>query len=80
MENLTNQVITLSNDKSFFVLRQAVYKGKTYYFAAEVTPDGEDFTNKFIFLERVEVDGKFAVVEVVDKEILTVLSKNIKLD
>lgn len=80
MENLTNQILKLANKKDYFVIRQAVYKGITYFFAAEVTPDGEDFTNQFIFLQRVEVDGKFAVVEVKDKEILAILAKNIKLD
>lgn len=80
MENLTNQILKLANKKDYFVLRQAAYKGKTYYFAAEVTPDGEDFTNQFIFLEKVDVDGKFAVVEVKDKQILSVLAQNIKLD
>ncbi|MDD6272534.1 MAG: hypothetical protein PUA90_03325 [bacterium] len=80
MENLTNQVLKLANKKNYFVLRQASYKGKTYYFTAEVTPDENDFTNQFVFLERIEVDGKFAVVEVKDKQILSVLAQNIKLD
>lgn len=80
MENLTNQVLTLGNGKKYFVLRQAAYKGNTYFFGAEVTPDGEDFTNKFIFLQRVDVDDKFSVVEVTDKAIITVLAQNIKLN
>lgn len=80
MENLTNQVLTLANDKSYLVLRQAAYKGNVYYLAAEVTPDGEDFTNEFVFFERFENDGKFNVKRVTDNEVLTVLAKNIKLD
>lgn len=80
MENLTNKVLELANNKKYFVLRQAAYKGKTYYFGAEVTPDGEDFTNEFIFLERIERDGKFNVKEVTDKATLKVLAENIKLD
>ena len=40
----------------------------------------EDFTNKFVFLERVEKGDKFTVKEVKDHAILEVLSKNIKLD
>ena len=47
MENLTNQVITLDNNQKYFILRQALYKGKTYYLAAEVTEDEENFTNKY---------------------------------
>ncbi len=80
MENLTNQVLELKGGNKYFVLRQAAYKGTTYYFGAEVTKDGEDFTNQFIFLERVEVDGKFMVKKVTDPEILALLAKNIKLD
>lgn len=80
MENLTNQILNLGNNKSYFVLRQAAYKGKTYYFGAEVTPDGEEFTNEFIFLERVEVDGNFSVKVVKDNEVLKILAENIKLD
>lgn len=80
MENLTNQVLKLKSGRSYFVLRQAAYKGVTYYLGAEVTADGEDFTNNFAFLERVEKDGKFFVKEVTDKAVLDVLTKNIKLD
>ena len=80
MNNLTNQVLKLANGHRYFVLRQAAYQGKTYYFGAELTEDAEDFTNQFIFLERIEQDGKFLVVEVKDPEIVSVLANNIKLD
>ena len=80
MENLTNQVLTLSNGKGYLVLRQAVYRGVVYYLAAEVTPDGEDFTNEFVFFEREEIDGKFNVKKVKDEAILKVLASNIKID
>ena len=80
MDNLTNQVLTLANGKNYLVLRQAAYKGIVYYLGAEVTPDGEDFTNEFIFFERVEREGKFNVKRVTDTEVLTVLAKNIKFE
>lgn len=80
MENLTNQVLTLANGKGYLVLRQAAYKGNVYYLGAEVTPDGEDFTNEFVFFQRTEKDGKFNVKKVNDKEVLNILAKNIKLD
>ncbi|MBR4177766.1 MAG: hypothetical protein IKR57_00265 [Bacilli bacterium] len=79
MENLTNQVLRLEDNTRYFVLRQAVYKGKTYFLGAELTPDGEDFTNQFVFLEKV--DGEELEVQVVtDKEIIEVLAKNIKIE
>lgn len=80
MENLTNQVLTLANGKGYLVLRQAVYRGVVYYLAAEVTPDGEEFTNEFVFFEREEIDGKFNVKKVKDEAILKVLASNIKID
>ena len=80
MENLTNQVLTLANGKGYLVLRQAVYRGGVYYLAAEVTPDGEEFTNEFVFFEREEIDGKFNVKKVKDEAILKVLASNIKID
>ena len=49
MENLTNQILELGNGKKYFVLRQAAYKGETYYLCAEVTDNEEEFTNNFAF-------------------------------
>ena len=80
MENLTNQVLNLKSGKKYFVLRQASYKGVTYFLGAEITPDGEDFTNQLVFFEDIKRDGKSLVKEVKDPAILQVLAKNIKLD
>ncbi|UKI58570.1 MAG: hypothetical protein L6V81_04075 [Clostridium sp.] len=41
-------------EKQYFILRQASYKGTTYFLGALTTPDGEDFTNDFAFLEKVD--------------------------
>lgn len=79
MENLTNQVLALANGKKYFVLRQAVYKGNTYFLSAELTEDEEDFTNNFIFLQKVGDEG-LKVKKVTDKNIIEILAKNIKLD
>lgn len=79
MENITNQILKLASGKQYFVLRQAVYKGVTYFLGAEVTPDGEDFTNEFVFLERVGEEG-LKVKKVTDQNILEVLARNIKID
>ena len=80
MENLTNQILKLANGKNYFILRQATYRGVTYFLAAEVTEDEEDFTNNFAFLEKVDNDGKMGVKVVKDQEVIEVLAKNIKLD
>lgn len=80
MENLTNQIIELDNGSKYFILRQALYKGVTYFLAVEVSDDGEKFTNNFIFLERKDEEGQFIVEEVEDEHILSVLAKNIKIE
>ncbi len=83
MENLTNQILELEEGKNYFVLRQASYKGKTYFLVVGVTPDEENFTNEFMFLEKVDSENDenlFDVEEVTDPAILEVLAKNIKLD
>jgi len=81
MENLTNQILRLDDNSGYFVLRQALYKGKTYFFVVGVTEDGENFTNDFLFLEKIDnEDGTYGVEEVIDENVLSVLAKNIKLD
>ncbi len=80
MENLTNQILELDTGHKYFILRQALYKGVTYYLAIEVTEDEESFTNNFLFLERIDDGGKFIVREVTDENILSVLAKNIKIE
>ncbi len=80
MENLTNQILELKNGKNYFIVRQAIYEGITYYLGAEVTADKEDLTNNFLFFERIDEDGKFFVKEVKDPKILDVLARNIKIN
>lgn len=79
MENITNQILELDDGSKYFVLRQAVYKGVTYFLGAEVTPDEEDFTNEFVFLERVGEED-LMVRKVTDPAIIEILAKNIKID
>lgn len=80
MENITNQILKLSNGLKYFVVRQATYRGVTYFLGAQVTEDGEDFTNDFVFLENVGEDGKIAVKKVTDPRIIELLAKNIKIE
>lgn len=80
MENLTNQILETSVGKKYFILRQAAYKGGTYFLAALVNNEENEFTNEFAFLEKVDEDGKFILKPVTDNTVLTILAKNIKLD
>ncbi len=79
MENLTNQILDLANGQKYFVLRQAVYKGNTYFLAAQVTDEEDNFTNDFLFLQKIEGE-EFKVKKVTDKNIIEVLAKNIKIE
>lgn len=80
MKNITNQIITLSNGVKFYIIRQAIYKGTTYFLAAKVTDNEEDFTNEIAFLEKVDKDNDSYVKVVEDGETLSVLMNNINLD
>lgn len=80
MENRTDQIVEINGKDKYYILRQALYKGSTYYLVAKVTDDGEDFTDDILFLERIDEDGKSRVKEVTDPKILEVLAKNIKID
>ena len=79
MENRTDQIMELNGKDKYYILRQALYKGITYYLTSKLTDDEEDFTDEIIFLEKVEKDGKIFVKEVTDPKILEILAKNIKI-
>lgn len=75
MENRTNKIIKFNDEEKYFVLKQAVYKGKNYYMTARVTPDGENFTDEFQVLQEDNRDGKSYFSRVKDEQILNVLLK-----
>lgn len=75
MENRTNKIIKFSDEEKYFVLKQAVYKGKSYYMTVKTTSDGEDFTDEFQILQEDNRDGKSYFSRVNDEETLKVLLK-----
>lgn len=75
MENRTNKIIKFNDEEKYFVLKQAVYKGKNYYMTVRVTPDGENFTDEFQVLQEDNRDGKSYFSRVRDEQILNVLLK-----
>ena len=72
--------LILKKSQKYFILRQAAYKGTTYFLAALVNDDESNFTNEFVFLEKVDENDKFYLKEVTDTDILNILAQNIKLD
>lgn len=75
MENRTNKIIKFSDEEKYFVLKQAVYKGKNYYMTVKTTPDGENFTDEFQVLQEDNRDGKSYFSRLKDEKILSVLLK-----
>ena len=77
MENKTNQVLELANNKEYVVLRQVVYKGSTYYVTSEIKNDGDDFDKNLTLLKETVEDGKTYVNIVRDPEIIKVVMEHI---
>lgn len=75
MENRTNKTIKFSENEKYFVLKQAVFKGKSYYLTVRITPDGNDFTNEFAVLQETERDGDLYFSRVTDTKTLGILLK-----
>jgi len=77
MENKTNQVLELANNKKYVVLRQVVYKGETYYVTSELYNDGDDFDKNLTLLKETVEGGKTYVNIVRDPEIVKVIMNHI---
>ena len=75
MENRTNKIIKFNDQEKYFVLKQAVYKGQSYYMTVKTTPDGKCFTEEFQILQETVRDGKSFFSRVKDEQILSILLK-----
>ena len=80
MENNINKVITLENDKKYYIMKQAIYKSQTYYLVAEVTEDGTDIKDKFALVHELYVDGKRCIELVNDQETMKVLLTHLNFE
>ena len=75
MENRTNKIIKFNENEKYFVLKQAVYRGNSYFMTVKTTPDGEDFTNEFYVMQETVRDGKSYFSKVNDAKLLDLLLK-----
>lgn len=75
MENITNKIIKFSDNEKYFVLKQAIYKGNSYFMTVKTTPDGESFTNEFYVMQETVKDGKSYYSRVNDTKLLDLLLK-----
>ena len=69
MENFEYELVTLRNNKEFFVLETVVYEYDTYYLVLNV----EDENDIEIVLQEVK-NGKTVFTKVEDKNILKIVS------
>lgn len=73
MENRTNQVVELEDGKEYFVLRQIVYKGDTYYVTTELLDGKEKTSEKVTVLKESVVNEDTYLTVVVDPKIIEII-------
>lgn len=77
MENRTNQIIELNNNKKYLILRQVVYKNDTYYVTCEIF-DNDDFKKELTILKETIEEKDYFVNIVNDKDVVNIILKNIE--
>lgn len=82
MENRTNQIITLSSGREYYVNRQILYKGKTYYVATLVAEERDENGNEkpadeIVFFEQFMEGEKEMVIPVSDPEVIKLIAENL---
>lgn len=78
MENRINKVIKLSNNKIYYLLKQAVYNNDSYYTAVEVSDDMKEMTEEFTLLHETNENGKVFFAEVTEPKMVQMLLKYMK--
>lgn len=78
MENRINKMIKLSDNKDYYLLKQAVYNEESYYTAVEVTDDLQHLTEEFILLHETKEDDKIYFTQVKDPKMIQLLLKYMK--
>lgn len=78
MENRINKVIKLSDNKLYYLLKQAVYNHDSYYTAVEVTEDMQHLTDEFLLLHETNEEGKIYFAKVTDPKMIQLLLKYMK--
>lgn len=78
MENRINKVIKLSNNKLYYLLKQAVYNNDSYYTAVEVSDDMKEMTEEFTLLHETNENGKVFFAEVTEPKMIQMLLKYMK--
>ena len=79
MTNRINQVMELANGKKYTVVKQAVYKGNTYYVSLRLTDDEENIMNELVVFQEVDYKGQKSVEKVADQKLLSLILEYVGL-
>lgn len=74
MKNIIDNIVVLENGSKYYVVNQANYLNKGYYFVIKVNEEETDFENEGYFVEEVSSDP-LTLVRVEDPNLLKVLIK-----
>lgn len=79
MINRINQVMELADGKKYVVVKQAIYKGKTYYVSLRLTDDEENVMEELVVFEEVDFNNQKSVQKVKDQNILKLVLEYVGL-
>lgn len=82
MENRTNQIMSLDNGRDYFINRQILYKGNTYYVATllkeELDEDGtRNPDDEVVIFHQTMENGQEEVRVLNDKEVAKTILENL---
>lgn len=75
MENIIGKMLELEDGKKYAVMRQALYRGDSYFIANKLTDDGEDTTNEFAVLHAFTNEGDTMIEQVTDTKMMELIMK-----
>ena len=73
-----NSIIVLENNDRYLILKEAMYYGKKYFLAMSVDENNQVDSKKIIVLEEYVSGFETYVSKVIDKEVMTVLTRMFK--
>ena len=73
-----NYIIVLENKEQYIVLKEAMYYGKKYFLAMGLDKNREVIPSKVVILEEHVSGFDTYVSKVVDKDLITVLTRMFK--
>lgn len=79
MENRINQVMELADGNKYVVMKQAVYKGESYYVTAKLTDDETDVLEEFKVFKQVMHNEQPCMIEVNDPSLVKLVCKYVGL-